>query len=239
VIKKQIPNLLTLFNLFMGCCALYFVYSQQYQVVLYLILAAAIADVLDGLAARWLQVAGGLGKELDSLADVVSFGVVPGAILFQLIQYSFESRAGFGTGEISKLVMGFAGYLFTLGAALRLARFNIDTRQSTEFIGLATPGATVAILGLMAIHIKGPGWGFDFLMNEYFLVSLSVLMFLLMNSPIRMFSLKTLQKGLRGNEIIFVFILVSILALLFFRAWAMFLLPFVYVILSLIIYHRT
>jgi CDP-diacylglycerol--serine O-phosphatidyltransferase len=235
--KKHIPNTLTLFNLFMGCCALYFIYSQQFRIVFYLILAAAIADVLDGIVARWLRVHGGLGKELDSLADVVSFGVVPGAILFKLIEYTYESNMGFGSQTFTKWVFCFAGYVFTLGAALRLARFNIDQRQTTEFIGLATPAATVAVLGLMLIHLQGEGIGYDFLMNEYVLIGLSILLFLLMNAPVRMFSLKSIQQnGWRSHPVPVGFILLSIPLLFLFKGWALFLLPFVYVILSLILY---
>ncbi|MBK8778076.1 MAG: CDP-alcohol phosphatidyltransferase family protein [Saprospiraceae bacterium] len=82
MVRNQIPNILTLFNLLMGCCSLYFIFTQQFDIVFWLILLAAIADVFDGMVARWLKVDGGLGKQLDSLADVVSFGVVPELFYF-------------------------------------------------------------------------------------------------------------------------------------------------------------
>lgn len=222
----------------MGCCALYFIFSQQFIVAFWLIVLAAIADVLDGMVARWLKVDGGLGKELDSLADVVSFGVVPGAILFKLIEYAFESTYGFGGQTFSKLIVCFSGFIFTLGAALRLARFNIDARQSTEFIGLATPGATVVVLGLCLVHVKGTGFMYDLLQNQYILIFIAILLFLLMNAPIRMFSIKSIKGGFKGNEVPVIFMLVCIPLAILFKGVALVILPLVYVILSLIIYHR-
>lgn len=233
MMKKQIPNILTLFNLLMGCCALYFIFVQAYQIVFYLILMAAIADVFDGMVARWLKVDGGLGEQLDSLADVVSFGVVPGAILFQLIRYAHDASGGMN-GSNGGVWLGFLGFIFTLGAALRLARFNIDERQTTEFIGLATPGATVAVLGLMMIQNKGLGWFQENLINEYVLIFVAIALFLLMNSPIRMFSIKSIKGGLKGNEIPVGFIVLALCSILLFGGPAMFLVPFIYVVVSMV-----
>ncbi len=217
----------------MGCCALYFIFVQAYQIVFYLLLMAAIADVVDGMVARWLKVDGGLGEQLDSLADVVSFGVVPGAILFQLIRYAHDASSGMN-GSNSGVWLGFLGFIFTLGAALRLARFNIDERQTTEFIGLATPGATVAVLGLMMIQNKGLGWFQENLINEYVLIFVAIALFLLMNSPIRMFSIKSIKGGLKGNEIPIGFIVLALVSILIFGGPAMFLVPFVYVVVSMV-----
>lgn len=236
--KKQIPNLLTLFNLLMGCCALYFIFVQAYTIVFYLIILAAVADVFDGMVARWLKVDGGLGEQLDSLADVVSFGVVPGAILFQLIRYAHDSSSGMN-GSSAGVWLGFLGFIFTLGAALRLARFNIDERQTTEFIGLATPGASVAVLGLMMIQNKGQGWFQENLINEYVLISFAIALFLLMNSPIRMFSLKSIRGGFKGNEIPIGFMVLALVSILLFGGPALFLVPFVYVMVSIVHYRKT
>jgi CDP-diacylglycerol---serine O-phosphatidyltransferase len=235
--KKQLPNILTLFNLFMGCCALYFIFVQAYHIVFYLILMAAIADVFDGMVARWLKVDGGLGEQLDSLADIISFGVVPGAILFQLIRYAHDVSSGMN-GSNAGVWLGFAGFIFTLGAALRLARFNIDERQTTDFIGLATPGATVAVLGLMMIQNKGQGWFQENLINEYVLIFIAIALFLLMNSPIKMFSIKSIKGGLKGNEIPIGFIVLALGSIIVFGGPALFLVPFVYVMVSLVHYRK-
>lgn len=235
MLKPQIPNLLTLFNLFMGCISIYFVYTQQYMTVFFLILLAAVADVFDGQVARWLQVDGKLGKELDSLADVVSFGVVPGTILFQLIRYAHESTHQYQAAS-GGTVIGFLGFIFTIGAAYRLARFNIDTRQTKDFIGLATPSATVAVLGLMLIQHNGEGWWYEHILNEYVLIFLSIGLFVLMNSNIRMFSLKSFKNGVKGNELPLIFIAGSILAIAIWRGTALFIIPFAYALVSFLFY---
>ncbi len=222
----------------MGCCSLYFIFTQQFDIVFWLILLAAIADVFDGMVARWLMVDGGLGKQLDSLADVVSFGVVPGAILFQLIRYAFDQgHQGFGTSAMS-VGLAFSGFIFTLGAALRLARFNIDERQTQEFIGLATPGATVVVIGMMLVHQKGTGPWYDWINNEYVLIGAAILLFVLMLAPIRMFSIKSVRSGWADHKLPIVFMALCIPLAIIFKGPALMILPLVYVILSLIIYRN-
>ena len=238
MVRNLIPNLLTLFNLFMGCMSLYFVFTQQFQIVFWLIMAAAIADVFDGQVARWLGADSDLGKQLDSLADIVSFGVVPGAILFQLIRYAYDAAHTLSSGSMG-LVLAFCGFIFTIGAALRLATFNIDTRQTTGFIGLATPGATVMVIGLMLIHIQGDGEWYEWLLNPYLLLGVTILLFMLMLAPIPMFSLKTITSGWADNKIPILFTVLSIPAMIIFKGPALVLLPLVYVILSLLIYRPT
>ncbi len=222
----------------MGCISLYFVFTQQFQVVGWLILAAALADVFDGQVARWLGADSNLGKQLDSLADVVSFGVVPGTILFQLIRFAYDAEHSMNVGSMG-LILSFFGFIFTLGAALRLAKFNIDTRQITGFIGLATPGATVVVIGLMLIHIQGDGVWYGLIMNPYFLIGMTFLLFALMLSPIPMFSLQTLSSGWASNKIPILFILLSIPSMILFRGPALVLLPMLYVILSFFIHRPT
>lgn len=215
--------------------ALYFVFTQQYSIVFWLLLAAGLCDMFDGMVARILQVHSVLGKELDSLADVVSFGVVPGAIFFQLIRYGLESDFGMGSG----IVLAFGGFLYTLGAALRLARFNIDSRQTTGFIGLNTPTATIVSVGAMLIHANGQGMFFEFISNAYFLLGLVILLCILMHAPIKMFGIKSLTAEPNNRVILMAFIVLSILAAIVFKGIAFLLLPFIYVILSFILYRKS
>jgi len=239
MVRNFIPNLFTLFNLLMGCMSLYFVFTQQYLIVFWLILFAAIADVLDGLVARLLKVSGDLGKQLDSLADVVSFGVVPGALFFQMIRYAYEANHTHQSGSFGT-ALAFGGFVFTLGSALRLAKFNLDTSQSTDFVGLATPGASLSVIGLMLVHHKGTGFMTAIVSNEYFLLGFALLLFFLMLSPIRMFSLKSMaQGGMNKNLIPIVFSVSAIIATVVFGGQALAILPLLYVLLSLYLYRKT
>lgn len=237
MVRNFIPNLFTLFNLLMGCISLYFVFTQQFTIVFWLILLAAVADVLDGLVARVLKVSGDLGKQLDSLADVVSFGVVPGALFFQMIRYAYEANhtlqsGSFGTG------LAFGGFIFTLGSALRLAKFNLDDTQRTEFLGLATPGASLSVIGLMLVHQKGTGFLMPIVSNEYLLLAFAIILFLLMLSPIRMFSLKSMATGWKQNLVPIVFSVGAIAMTIISSGPALALLPLLYVLLSLYLYRK-
>jgi CDP-diacylglycerol--serine O-phosphatidyltransferase len=144
----NIPNFLTLINLFSGCLAVVFLFSYHADYVIWCMLVSLVADFFDGMAARAFKSASDIGKELDSLADIVSFGVVPGAVFFYLlfntakVNYTAES-------ELQMTLYAGLGFVFTLFAALRLAKFNTDTRQSVDFIGLATPAATIYVVGLL------------------------------------------------------------------------------------------
>jgi len=237
MVRNFIPNLFTLFNLLMGCISLYFVFTQQFNIVFWLILIAAIADVLDGLVARMLKVSGDLGTQLDSLADVVSFGVVPGAIFFQLIRYAYDANHTLQSGTFG-FALACGGFIFTLGAALRLAIFNLDENQSTEFTGLATPGATISVIGLMLVHQNGKGFLTSIVYNEYLLLGFVLVLFALMLSPIRMFSLKSIAQGGKPSQIPILFTVVAVITALLFQGPALALLPLLYVLLSLYIYRK-
>ena len=169
-IVKQIPNLLTLSNLLCGCLAIKFAFEWDLIMAAYLVGLASIFDFLDGFAARLLKVSGEMGKQLDSLADMVSFGVVPGVVMFQMmrivsleITYDFPEHSTIMdmATHYSKNItisdythpLSYLAFLICLFSAYRLAKFNIDTRQSDKFIGLPTPAN--------AIFICSIGWIFS------------------------------------------------------------------------------
>ena len=129
--RKFIPNLLTISNLICGCIALMMAFNGQLLEAAYLIAMSCLFDFLDGAAARWLSVSSEIGKQLDSLADLVSFGLVPGAIVFQLLENSTQNK------------FSFIALLIPVCSAYRLAKFNIDDRQETNFIGLPTPANSI------------------------------------------------------------------------------------------------
>lgn len=128
-IKKHIPNAITCLNLFSGILATIAAYNAEYDEVMLYVMISALLDFCDGFCARLLHVSSSIGKELDSLADVVSFGLVPGMVVFSLLQPLQEES----------VVLPYGAFLLTIFSALRLAKFNIDERQTSSFIGLATP----------------------------------------------------------------------------------------------------
>ena len=146
-IKKYIPNTVTLLNLLCGCLAFISIFTGQVEIVPFFIAICLFADYIDGLLARLLKVSSPMGRELDSLADMVSFGVVPGAMLFYLIN---ESK-GIQIVDVDfynlSTMVGIAGFLVTMFSCIRLAKFNLDTRQTEGFVGLNTPACTIFVLG--------------------------------------------------------------------------------------------
>lgn len=211
--KKWIPNALTLLNLFLGCCALVALFNQDYLLAIGFISGGLIADVLDGAVARILQVNSPLGKELDSFADMVTFGVVPGLILYILIAEGFSDGGFSGQLQWSAL----PAFVLSAFSGLRLAKFNLDTRQSQTFLGLPTPSSTIFIVGLLLI------WQFNsFELGQVveqpilLYIVISVLSYLLI-CEIPMFSFKLKTLGWKGNEVRFSFLGGCVLLILFLQ----------------------
>jgi CDP-diacylglycerol--serine O-phosphatidyltransferase len=216
----SLPNILTLVNLFAGCGATVLIFSPSSQVgtlseglqyVPYFTLASLVADYFDGMAARFTKTQSGIGKELDSLADMVSFGLVPGAILYTLLTFYFKSTGLQNDWLI--MVYSCAGFLVTLFSALRLAKFNLDERQSEGFMGLATPACTIFIIGLLIVFLRNDFCLSAMIINPLFLFGLVVLLSYLLIAEIPMFSFKFKSFGWAGNEIRYVFIIAAIVLL--------------------------
>ena len=151
--KKHIPNAVTMINLAAGCLAIVSCLEGNYGLVLLLVAVSLIADFADGLLARALDAKSELGVQLDSLADAVSFGVLPGMILFILLEQAFAHPIMEGVTTVADYSAGvlrpeYLGFLFTIFAVVRLGKFNIDTRQTENFIGLSTPAASLFVFGL-------------------------------------------------------------------------------------------
>lgn len=147
---KHIPNSLTLLNLFSGCCGIVACLQQEYTLVPIFLSISLLADFLDGFAARALNVKSELGGQLDSLADMVTFGVLPGIMLFNIIQAKTNFITTIAASSPINLLeqpVALVGFVYTLFACLRLAKFNLDTRQTENFIGLNTPSGALFILG--------------------------------------------------------------------------------------------
>lgn len=231
--KSHIPNTLTLLNLFCGCCTIISVLNGQYTEGAIFTVISLIADFLDGFVARQLGVSSPLGVQLDSLADMVSFGVVPGVIIFELLQW--HNSASFNILHIANSTSPhqlslntLVAFIITLFSCLRLAKFNIDTRQSKSFIGLNTPSNTVFFVGLMLIAEQNSFGLAHFISNPIFLYCLIPISSYLLVSEIPMFSMKG---GLDKMKI--TYLVVSLLLLIVFRELGLSLCMILYVIVNI------
>ena len=231
-IKRNIPNIITLANLMCGLLAIFSAIQGNIAIASLWIFAGAFFDFFDGLAARLLNVSGEFGKQLDSMADMVTFGVAPGMILFKLIFNSIENS--FPQYEISQpdFFPSFIAFLIPLFSAIRLAKFNIDTRQTTSFIGLPTPAAAIFIASFPMIGEEYGIW-----LSTELLIGSTVILSLLLVSEIPLFSLKISQgESLNSRLNIFrILLILSAVILLFVFQFAA--IPFIvilYLILSLL-----
>ena len=197
--KKHIPNLLTSLNLFSGCVSILLAFRGNLPLAAGFVILSALLDFSDGLAARLLNAYSAIGKELDSLADVVSFGVAPSAVLYQLvIQHFTQFHPGFEAAHpsASQWIMLLIPFLIPVFSALRLAKFNLDERQTTHFIGLPTPANALFFLSLVFWEMDSPAG--KILLHPASLSILTLLFCFLLVSSLPMFSLKT--HSLRWSE---------------------------------------
>lgn len=199
-ITRHIPNAVTCCNLFAGCIASVYAFQGDYQTAILFIILGAVFDFFDGMLARLLDARSPIGKDLDSLADDVSFGFAPAAIVFSLFK---EVRVPDFMSGISE-ILPYTAFLIAVFSALRLAKFNIDPRQTTSFIGLPTP-ANALFWGSLVVG------GYDFLVSEDFnalyLLGLVVFTSWLLVAEIPMFSLKFKNLSWSDNKIRFLFLL--------------------------------
>jgi|AGTN01.3.fsa_nt_gi CDP-diacylglycerol--serine O-phosphatidyltransferase len=192
--RKQIPNILTLAHLFSGCIAIAMAFQGNFHAVVIWVVIAALLDFFDGMAARVLKANSSIGKELDSLADVISFGVAPASAVFILLR-DFSLFPDFA--EQFRSFIPYLAFLIPVFSALRLAKFNIDERQTTSFLGLPTPANGLFWISFCyGIQSMAPIHQHLFYATIGFIFILS----LLMVSEIPMFSLKIKKMGLKGNE---------------------------------------
>ena len=218
--KAWIPNFVTLLNLFCGCAALICVLDLRFIPAFWFLFAAGWFDFADGLVARALNVSSEHGKELDSLADMVSFGVVPAVIYYVLLLlpealdgalYTPEGAAR-STPDITWSWYAAPALLVALFSALRLAKFNLDTRQTENFLGVATPTSTVYATGLMLIVATRPDWA-AYVLSPLVLYPSILLFSYLLVSEHPMFSFKLKGFGWRGNETKYIFTALAMLLL--------------------------
>ncbi|MDR2886524.1 MAG: CDP-diacylglycerol--serine O-phosphatidyltransferase [Bacteroidales bacterium] len=207
--KKYIPNFITSLNLASGFAAVIFAADNNILMAAGFIAVAMVFDFCDGFAARVLNARSAIGKELDSLADVVSFGVAPAVIMYQLMMAASPS-----VGHSVQLIMIFAMAVMPVCAALRLAVFNLDTTQATSFRGLPTPANAIAVISLAVTSGISDSSIIAFLTgNPVTIVITTIVLSLLMVSRIELFSLKVSNLKLKGNESRYLMLLMLVIAI--------------------------
>ena len=219
--KKHIPNTITCLNLISGCIATYFAFQSDCELALLFIVIGAVFDFFDGMSARLLHVSSPIGKELDSLADDITFGFAPSAIVF-----SFLSGL-----HIHILLLPFLAFVMAAFSALSLAKFNLDERQAMGFIGLPTP-ANALFWGALIVGLGEQLAAMPYV--EWIVLAMVFVSSYLLVSEIPMFALKFKTWGWKGNEIKYIFLLTCIPLLLCFQVSGIAIIIAWYVILSAI-----
>lgn len=203
-IKSHIPNTVTCLNLFSGCIASVMAFEARYEFALLFIIVSAVFDFFDGMLARLLKAHSPIGKELDSLADDISFGLAPALIVFSFLKEPGFSYPAFLEGI--RAYVPYAAFLIAVFSGLRLAKFNVDERQTSSFVGMPTP-ANALFWGALVVGGK------DFLLNHcnvIWILILVVVMSLLLVAELPMFSLKFKNLTWKDNKISFIFLIVTV-----------------------------
>lgn len=230
--KKHIPNSVTCLNLFSGCLGIVFAFQGNLIWAAYAILIAALFDFLDGMLARLLKAYSDIGKELDSLADMVSFGVLPSVIIYQLFLLGPHEPG-------IPMWLNYSAFLLTVFSALRLAKFNIDTRQSESFIGLPTPANALLIASFpFILENNSDTFLGEYLLNPWFLAVFSLGMGLLLVSEIPLISLKFKSLKVSENLLRYILIFSSLILLLIFKFAAVPIIIILYFFISFIQFRK-
>lgn len=240
MIRKAIPSFITSLGLLAGCISIVYSATGHLHIAGIMILVAALCDFLDGFSARIGNSISAFGIQLDSLADMVSFGVAPAMIVKQLMQFSLvasapEASFDIQSPEFIEMVMMYASFLIAVFSALRLAKFNIDKEQVDNFRGLPTPANALLITGMGFASERTQVLILDRLIfNQWFLLLFILLSCWLLVSPVKMFSLKFKTYGFKGNSIRYIFLAASVVLLLFFGLPALALVIVLYILCSLL-----
>ncbi len=235
-LPEHIPGLVTLCNLATGFLSVLMAFENHLLFAGWLILLAAVLDFLDGLLARLLNAASETGKQLDSLADIVSFGVAPAAIVFrmmELILWQSRGISGLNDADIGLRIVMLSPVVILLCAAIRLSRFNV-LKESDAFEGLATPAVAIFFAGICIFALRHPDVALtSFVMQIPLMLAAVLAMGLLMIIPVRMFGLKFRGPGWKGNGIRYVFLAVSGILLIILHEIALPAIIIIYLLLSI------
>jgi CDP-diacylglycerol--serine O-phosphatidyltransferase len=226
-VKRHIPNAITALNLVCGCLSIIAALNGELMTASVFIGVAAVLDFFDGFLARLLKAYSDIGKQLDSLCDMVSFGVAPGMIFYSLSGSCFNPSGGF-------CINTYIAFLIPVFSAIRLAKFNIDTRQSDSFIGVPTPANAIFIASIpfiMHYDTFGVAWIFE---NSYFLTLFPFLAAYMLVAELPLLALKFKSFGWKGNEYRFILIGTAVLSVLLFQYLGIALAIILYVLISIV-----
>lgn len=236
-IKKHIPNAITLLNLLAGLLALIHAFNGNYNEAFSLVCLGIFFDFWDGFFARIWKVQSPIGLQLDSLADMVTSGVVPGLVMYKMLGDIQENQSQYNLTEDTYYmgIVPYLGFLITLASCYRLAKFNVDTRQTDSFIGLPTPANALLIMSIPMIQFHSEfEWLVDFLSNPYVLVGVTVLSSYLLNAEIPLFSLKVKSFSWEKYKMQVVFLILSLILIVLLEFIAIPIIILLYVILSVV-----
>ncbi|MFP4845656.1 CDP-alcohol phosphatidyltransferase family protein [Winogradskyella sp. PE311] len=245
-LKRHIPNIVTLLNLFCGCIAVIFAVYGNFLVAAFFVFLGIFFDFFDGLLARKLNVQSPLGIQLDSLADLVTSGVVPGIIMYKLLAMSIRTTdfltINEGWSSVEKWSFGsiesfipLIGLFIPLASAYRLAKFNLDEDQQTYFKGLPVPANTLLILSLpLIMAYQNNDYINALIINTWFLIALTLISCYLLNSNIKLFALKFKDWSFKNNAVRYVFLVLTIVLLIVSRFTAIPIIIALYITLSLL-----
>lgn len=240
--QKHIPNFITLLNVFCGSVATVFAVLNKLEMAALFVVLGIFFDFFDGLAARVLKVKSELGLQLDSLADMITSGLVPGIVMFQLLAmsqsggWSLNTTSFLETGNFQwSAVVPFAGFIITMASAYRLAKFNLDENQVSSFIGLPTPANALLILSLpMILFYNGSNGVSEIILNQWFLLVLTLVSAYLLNCNLSLFALKFKNWGFKDNTLRYTFLIVSLIMLITMKFLAIPLIILFYIVSSLL-----
>ncbi len=239
---KQIPNIITSLNILCGCVAVLFAVSGNLILASVFVFLGIFFDFFDGFAARILKAQSEVGLQLDSLADVITSGVVPGIVMFQLLNLAFVGNMqnltdvfaseGWNVGLEDYLPL--IGLLIVIASAYRLAKFNVDTRQTSGFIGLPTPANALLILSLpLILEYQFSEFVEAIIINKWVLIGLTVLSCVLLNAEISLFALKFKTWDFKTNAVRYIFLVLCAVLLVLLKFLAIPLIILLYILLSL------
>lgn len=240
---KQIPNIITSLNLLCGCVAVLFAVSGDLVAAAVFVFLGIFFDLFDGFAARLLKAQSEVGLQFDSLADMITSGLAPGIVMVQLLSKSLTGEyfaitqvfSSNGANTSIYVLLPLIGLLIVVASGYRLAKFNLDTRQTDSFIGLPTPANALLILSFaLILELQPANWSDAIILNRWFLIGMTLLSCILLNAEIPLFALKFKTWDFKSNAKRYVFLVFCLVSLVLLKFLAIPLIIAIYILMSLV-----